>query len=411
MALPESLADLPLSGLRVLDFGTTVAAPTAARFLGDFGAQVIKIESTVHPDTLRVGTPYADRTPGIDRSGYFAAYNAGKLSFALNLKAEGANEMVRRLVEKSDVVIEAYVPGVMEAFGLSYKQLSAWNPKLIMASHCLQGQSGPYSRHRGYGQIASAMTGWYDLTGYEGAAPLGPYSAYTDFIAWPFFVTAILAALEVRDVTGRGQYLDQAQVETSTHFLGPSLLDLQVNGRMLTRRGNQEDYAVPNNTYRCNGDEDRWIALTVHNEAEWAALCSTMGRADLAENPKLATLGGRQQFREDIDAAIDLWMSDQDASAAVAALQQEGVPAGIVAKASDLLSDPQLASRAFFRRLAHSEIGDHAVLTQSFRISDMAPGPLRAAPLLGEHTDALCRELLGMSDQEIADFAAAGIFE
>jgi benzylsuccinate CoA-transferase BbsF subunit len=410
MTLPDPLLGLPLSGLRVLDLGTTVAAPTAARCLADFGAQVIKIESMVHPDTLRVGTPYAGGTAGINRSGYFAAYNAGKLSFSLNLKSPRAKEVIRRLVERSDILIEAYAPGVMDAFGLTYEQLSTWNPRLIMASHCLQGQSGPYSRHRGYGQIASAMTGWYDITGYEGEPPQGPYSAYTDFIAWPFFVTAILTALEVRDVTGRGQHIDQAQVETSIHFLSPSLLDLEVNGRMLTRRGNREEYAVPNNTYRC-GDNDRWVALTVLDDAQWSALCSAMGRDDLAADPRFETLAGRQRFRDEIDTEIDVWMVNQQSTAVMESLQAIGVPAGIVARASDLLSDPQLASREFFRRLPHPEIGDHAVLTQSFRMSDVSPGPWRAAPMLGEHTHSICEEILGMTDQEIADFAAAGLFE
>ncbi len=410
MALPEPLSGLPLSGVRVLDFGTTVAAPTAARCLGDFGAQVIKIESAVHPDTLRVGTPYPGGTPGINRSGYFAAYNAGKLSFALNLKAPGANEIVRRLVECSDVLIEAYVPGVMDRFGLSYDQLRQWNPQLIMASHCLEGQSGPYSKHRGYGQIASAMTGWYDLTGDEGESPYGPYSAYTDFIAWPFLVVAILAALEVRDVTGRGQHIDQAQVETSVHFLAPSLLDLEVNGRMLTRRGNREDYAAPNNTYRCR-DDDRWVAISVLDDEQWLALCAQMGRNDFATDPRFATLPDRQRHRQELDAEIDSWTATKESAALMESLQAAGVPAGIVARASDLLSDPQLATREFFRRLPHPEIGEHAVLTQSFRVSEMSPGPWRAAPLLGEHTHAICRELLGMRDQEIANYTAAGMFE
>jgi crotonobetainyl-CoA:carnitine CoA-transferase CaiB-like acyl-CoA transferase len=164
-----------------------------------------------------------------------------------------SREIVRRLVQQSDVLVEAFVPGVMARWGLSYEQVSAWNPRLIMASHCLQGQWGPHARHRGYGQIASAMSGWYDLTGFAGEEPLGPYSAYTDFISWPFLLSAILVALEVRDTTGRGQYIDHAQLETSMHFLAAPLLDLQLNRRMVTRCGNREDYAAPNNAYRCKG--------------------------------------------------------------------------------------------------------------------------------------------------------------
>ncbi|HEY8838171.1 MAG TPA: CoA transferase, partial [Dehalococcoidia bacterium] len=135
MPLPEADPELPLAGIRVIDFSTTVAGPSAVRHLADFGAQVIKIESLAHPDTLRAATPYADRVAGVNRSGYFAAYNAGKLSLSLNMRKPEAIEIVRRLVEQSDVLVEAFVPGVMGRWGLTYEQVNAWNPRIIMASH------------------------------------------------------------------------------------------------------------------------------------------------------------------------------------------------------------------------------------------------------------------------------------
>jgi crotonobetainyl-CoA:carnitine CoA-transferase CaiB-like acyl-CoA transferase len=230
LAPPSNAAEptsLPLAGVRVLDFGTTLAGPIAGRYLADFGAEVIKIESESHPDSLRVGTPYAAEG-GIDRSGYFAAYNTGKFSFALDLQQPGAKDIVRRLVERADVLLENFAPGVMDRLGLSSEELRSWNPRLIFASHSLQGQTGPLSRHRGYGQIASGMTGWYDLTGEEGGEPLGPYSAYTDFLSWPLLFSAILVALEVRDTTEIVPRIDHAQVESSLHFLAPLLLDQQL---------------------------------------------------------------------------------------------------------------------------------------------------------------------------------------
>jgi benzylsuccinate CoA-transferase BbsF subunit len=432
--LHPSLA-LPLAGLRVLDLCTTVAGPSAVRLLADFGADVIKIESETHPDTLRVGTPFAGRERGINRSGYFAAYNAGKRSFALNQQKPAAREVMRRLVERSDVLVEAFVPGVMARWGLTYEQLREWNPRLIMASHCLQGQWGPHARHRGYGQIAGAMSGWYDLTGEEGGEPLGPYSAYTDFVSWPFLLCAILVALEAREETGRGQYIDHAQLETSVHFLAPLLLDLQLNGRIATRRGNREDYAAPNNAYRCGKDEggrmkdepavaaanhpspfilppsDRWVALSVSTDGEWRALCRVLGVPDLADDPRLATLAGRKQHEAELDALIGARTADEEPFALAERLQAAGVPAGVVYKASDLFADPQIRHRRFFRRLQHPEIGEHAVHGQSFRISGLEPGPLRAAPLLGEHTAEVCRDVLGMSDDEIAEYVANGVFQ
>lgn len=410
MPLPSTARDLPLSGIRVIDFGTTVAGPTAARHLADFGAQVIKIESQVHPDTLRVGTPYRDGQPGLNRSGYFGAYNAGKLSMALNLQTGEARDIVRRLVERSDVVVETFVPGVMARWDLEYERLSRWNPRIIMASHCLQGQTGPHARHRGYGQIASAMSGWYDLTGPEGDEPLGPYSAYTDFIAWPFLLTAILVALEVREVTGRGQHIDHAQLETSIHFLAAPLLDLQINDHCMTRRGNREDYAAPNNVYPCRGD-DRWIAITVVDDAEWRALCSALDSPALAEDARFATFEARRENEAALDAILAARTADEEPFALEARLQEVGVAAGVVARAEDLFADPQLRHRGFFRRLDHAELGDHAVLRQSFRIGGLDPGPSRAAPLLGEHTYDVCRELLDMPDDEIAELTARGVFQ
>ena len=400
---------LPLSGIRVLDFSTTVAGPSAVRHLADFGAQVIKIESEAHPDTLRFATPYPERIPGLNRSGYFAAYNAGKLSFALNLHQPGADDILRRLVEQSDVLVEAYVPGVAARLGFGYEQVRAWNPRIIMASHCLQGQWGPHARHRGYGQIASAMSGWYDLTGFAGGEPLGPYSAYTDFISWPFLLSAILVALEARERTGEGQYIDHAQIETSVHFLAPALLDLQLSGRMASRRGNHEDYAAPNNAYRCAG-EDRWLALTVTNDEQWRALCAAWDHPDAAADPRFATHAARTAHEDELDALIAGWTAAEEPFALAERLQAAGVPAGVVYKAEDLFADPQLQHRRFFRRLDHAELGNHAVHGQSFRITGVEAGPFRAAPLLGEHTFEICREVLQMTEDEIAENIARGVF-
>ncbi len=410
MALPPIDADLPLAGIQVIDFSTTLAGPTAGRHLADFGARVIKVESSVHPDGLRAATPYAANVAGINRSAYFAAYNAGKVSLQLNMQQPRSKQIMRRLVERSDVVVEAFVPGVVARWGLDYDHLSAWNPRIIMASHCLQGQTGPHASHRGFGQIASAMSGWYDLTGPEGGEPLGPYSAYTDFICWPYLLSAILVALEVRDVTGRGQYIDHAQLETSIHFLAPLLLDLQINDHLAVRRGNIEDYAVPNNVYPCRGD-DRWIAITSTDDAGWTALCTVLGHAGAAGDPRFATFTARKRHEPELDALIGSWTAGEEPFALAERLQAAGVPAGVVARAQDLFEDPQLQYRQFFRRLDHAELGNHAVLRQSFRIEGLNPGPWAPAPLFGEHTHDILTDILGMTDDEIADFAAAGCFE
>ncbi|HLF77501.1 MAG TPA: CoA transferase [Dehalococcoidia bacterium] len=401
---------LPLSGVRIIDFSTTLAGPIASRHLADFGAEVIRVESSAHLDTLRAGTPYVDNKPGPNRSGYFGAYNAGKKSIALNMTKPESRDLVRRLLANADVLLEAFVPGVMDRWGLGWKDVQPLNPRLIMASHCLQGQWGPRAKHRGYGQIAAAMTGWYDLTGLPGDDAVGPYSAYTDFICWPFLTTSILVALEVREQTGRGQHIDHAHVDTSVHFLAPLLLDLQLNGRLAQRHGNWDDYVSPNNTYRCVGD-DRWLALTVATDSQWSALCRVLGHPDAATDPRFATLSARKQNEVALDDLISRWTRDADAFELAQRLQAAGIAAGPVERAEDLFADPQLQHRRFFRRLQHQELGDHAVLTASFRIAGLNPGPFTAAPLLGEHTLEVCSDILGMTPDEIAEYAAQGVFE
>ncbi|MGD9935195.1 MAG: CaiB/BaiF CoA transferase family protein [Dehalococcoidia bacterium] len=399
---------LPLTGIRVLDLGTTLAAPTAARHMADFGADVIKVESLTHPDTLRVGTPYAGGEAGVDRSGYFGGYNAGKRSFALNLRSPGAADVIRRLVESADILVENFAPGVMERLELPPERLHEWNPRLVIASHSLQGQVGPRSRHRGYGQIASAMTGWYDLTGEFGGEPLGPYSAYTDFLSWPFLLSAILLALDERDRTGDGQYIDHAQVESSLHFLAPLLLDHEITRAVPTRRGNAESLHAPVNTYRCATGEP-WLAIAVRSDETWRGLCSALGALEFVADPRYATAAARVLNASNLDAWLDQRLAAADAHEWAYRLQEAGVPAGPVARGADLFADPQYSHRRFFRRLDHPILGDHAVITQSFRINGLEAGPHRAAPLLGEHTFEIATQLLGIPEDEVARLVEAQV--
>jgi benzylsuccinate CoA-transferase BbsF subunit len=410
MPLPEMNPNLPLAGIRVIDLTSTIAGPSALRHLADYGAQVVKVESEAHPDGSRWSTPHAGNQKGLNRSGYYAAYNAGKISLSLNMRLPEAKEILSRLIEVSDIIVEAYVPGVIGRWGFDYEHVRQINPKIIMASHCLQGQTGPYRRHRGFGHLAGGMSGWYDLTGFEGEEPLGPYSAYTDFLAWPYLLNALLVALELRDLTGEGQYIDHAQIESSTHFLATGLLDLQLNGRLATRRANREDYAAPNNAYQCAGD-DRWVALSVREDEEFEALCGVIGTPELAEDARFDSFAGRKINEEALDALIAAAVRDAEPFELARRLQGAGVSAGVVAKAQDLFEDPQLQHRGGFVELTHPEIGVHHVHRGTFRISGVEAGPFFAAPLLGQHTHEICSEILGYDEEQIAAYAATGVFE
>lgn len=398
----------PLDAIRVLDFTSTLAGPSATRVMADFGAQVIKIESSHHPDTSRLGSPYAGDAPGVDRSGYFSAYNAGKLSFGLNLHHPLSRSVVRLLVQTADVLVESFAPGAMDRLGLDTETLRSWNPRLIVASHSLQGQTGPRRTQRGYGQLASALTGWFELTGEEGQEAVGPYSAYTDFIAWPFLLSSILIALEERDRTGVATVIDHSHVESSAYFAAPELVAAQL-GTNPRRHGNRESYAVPSDAFLCS--DGRWCALTVGSDAEWTRLCEVLGNETLSSDERFTTLAKRRQLQSELADLLADSIIRFTADDLAQRLRDAGVAASKVYQAEDLFSDDQLAWREAFRRVQHPVLGEHAVVAPAFTINSIPSGPYRGFPLLGEHTEMICREILKLSEAEIASLASTGIFE
>lgn len=401
--------DLPLSGVRVIDLTTTIAGPSATRLLADFGAQVIKVESTTHPDTARLSSPYAGGVQSLNSSGYFSAYNAGKLSMVLNLRTDAGVELLGRLVEAADVLVESFAPGVMGRLGLDDARLRQWNANLIIAHHSLQGQVGPRSRQRGYGQLASAMTGWFRLTGLPDEDPVGPYSAFTDFIAWPFLTASVILALEARDQGGEPATIDHSHVESSAYFAAPELLATQ-RGVPPRRCGNEETYASPSEAFRCAGDDD-WCAITVETDDQWRALCDVLGMPELAADARFATAAARIADRDGVAREVAARTIHHAAGWLDRVLSERGVPASHVSNAEDLFADPQLASRRTLRRVGHAVLGEHAVVAPAFQVSGVESGPDRGFPLLGEHTDRICRDVLRLDDDEIARYAAAGAFE
>jgi benzylsuccinate CoA-transferase BbsF subunit len=400
--------DLPLAGVRVLDLTTTIAGPSATRVLADFGAMVIKVESETHPDTARLSSPFAGGERGLNSSGYFSAYNAGKLSVSVNLRAPGGRDALRHLVNHADALVESFAPGVMERLGLSDNVLREWNPQLIIAHHSLQGQTGPRSRQRGYGQLASAMTGWFEITGHPDEDPVGPYSAFTDFIAWPILASSIVLALEVRDAGGNPLVIDHSHVESSAYFAAPELLAAQ-RERPVERAGNSESYAFPSDAFPCLGD-DEWCALSIEDDGAWAALVTALDYSAL-QDARFATDAGRREHGTALLRALQETTSALDAEVLEARLRTAQVPGGRVYKAEDLFQDDQLAARRAFRRLEHPVLGEHAVVAPAFAIREVDSGPNEAFPLLGADTEDVFREVCGLSAEEIAELAAQGAFQ
>ena len=337
----------PLATVRVVDLTTTLAGPSATRMLADFGADVIKIESRARPDPLRLGPPLAAGRVGVNASGYFAMYNAGKRSFALDLTHPRASEVMSDLVRASDVLVESFTPGVLERRGLAPDVLREWNPSLVVARHSLNGQTGRWGSAKGFGHLASAQTGWTGLTGERGSTPCGPFSAYTDFVSWPYLVAAILLALEHRDATGCGTVIDHSHIESSTYFLAPELLAAQW-GTAPVACGNDESYACTSGVYPCAGI-DEWCAVTVTSDEAWVVFCEVAG-VDLSSGRGWATLAERIADRRAVDDAVGVATRRWDGEELADALQTLDIAAARLARVSDLARDQGLARRGALPR-------------------------------------------------------------
>jgi crotonobetainyl-CoA:carnitine CoA-transferase CaiB-like acyl-CoA transferase len=410
VATPVAPARPPLEGLRVCDFSWVYAAPAATRILADWGATVVKVESTKFLDALRTGQPYKDGVVGPERSANFCNVNVGKLSITLDLARPEGRAAALRLAEWADVVVENFAPGAMKAWGLDYDTLRARSPGVIMVSTCLNGGTGPQAGLAGYGTMGAALSGFHDLTGWPDRPPAGPFLAYTDYIAPKYVAASILAALDHRARTGQGQHVDLAQTEASLHFLAPALLDFTVNERLRTRDGNNSEEAAPHGVYRCAG-EDEWVAIVAENDAQWRALCAAMGREAWIEDDRFAQFARRYARRDMLGAMIEEWTRERSAAEVEATLQAANVPAHRVSNAADVLADAQLAARGHFVMVEQPEIGRVLVEAPRFRLSESPPAALQPAPTLGQHNELVLKDILGMSDDEIAALVVAGALE
>jgi len=396
----------PLSGLRVIDFAWVVTGPITGRLLAEFGADVIRVESARRLDPGRTLQPWAEGKAGPNRSQMFANANAGKRSVTLDLARPEARDLALRLMAGADVVIESFTPGTMGRWGLDYASVRARKPDIVYLSTCQQGQTGPHASYRGYGSLAAALAGFYTVTGWPDREPSIVYGAYTDFIAHHFASAAVLAALDHRARTGEGQHIDISQRETGLHFLAPEILEYTVNGRVAGRRGNA-DHAAPHHAYPCAG-EDRWCVIACETDEEWHALVGAMGHSNWSQDPRYASLESRKRHEAELDRHIAAWTSTQDAHALMQRLQEAGVPAGVVQSCADLHRDPQIAARPGLVWLEHPEMGRTPYEAWAFRLAGRASG-LRRAPCLGEHTDEVLRDLLGLTSEEVARLRADGV--
>jgi crotonobetainyl-CoA:carnitine CoA-transferase CaiB-like acyl-CoA transferase len=404
------MSEMPLDGVNVLDFSWVMAGPSASRIFADYGATVVRVESATRIDTARTMAPFVGGKPGTESSIFYQNVNAGKRCLTLDLATDAGREVVRDLARWANVVCESFSPRVMRSWGLDYAALRDVKPDIIMISTCLMGQTGPLAGFAGFGSLASAISGYHNMTGWPDRAPAGPFGAYTDTVAPRFMAIAVLAALEHRRRTGQGQYIDQSQAESALHFLAPALLDFTVNGRVQMRAGNSDAHQCPHGVYPTSGD-DQWIAVAVTNDDQWRALCDAIGRADLAADERNGTVDGRLAHRDEIDAAVSAWTAERSPAEGEAALQAQGVPASAVQGGRALYTDPQLHDRGHFVEVPHPEHERITVEGSRFRFSRTPAVVERSGPTLGGDNQFVLQELLGYSDDHIAELVAAGVLQ
>jgi len=383
----------------VIEFAAFAAGPVVGKHLADHGATVVHIESKVRPDGFRAHyPPYKDNVHGLNRSGLYALCNNDKLDITLNLKkAPAGTELAKKIAAWADVVIENFSPGTMGRLGLGYEELSKANPGLIMLSSSNLGQSGPHAHHAGFGSQLSSLAGFTHLTGYPGGSPQILYGPYIDYIAVAYGAVAILAALDYRRRTGKGNYIDAAQYETGLQYLAPILLDYKINGRVAERNANRNPHAAPHGAYPCKGD-DRWCAISVSNDYEWQALVKAMKNPSWAK--KFATFEARKVNEDELDLLVGEWTRGFEPRELMETLQKAGVKAGVVNRMCDVYEDPQLKQRPQWVELEHPEIGKMHYQRPPFLLTKTPPGPAKRDPLLAEHNEYFYCELLGLSEEE-----------
>ena len=397
---------LPLEGVKVVDLFWVVAGPGATRMLADYGATVVHVESTRKVDMLRNVPPYIDGAMDPERAAAHHSTNANKLNITLDITTAEGQAALGDLIRWADVLTESFAPGAIERMGFGYEVASALNPDIIMISSALLGQTGPWRNYAGYGNLAAAVCGFHALTGLPGEAPTGCYGPYTDFTSVRFNAMAILLALKERQRTGQGQHIDMSQAEAALHFLAPQCVAYWRSGEVAQAQGNRDPRFAPQGIYRVRG-EDRWLALSVRDDAEWRRLCGYSGDAALlaAKNWPFAE---RQRRHDELDERLSAWLANLDGAAVESALQALGIPVHRALDTHDLFDDAQLKHREHFLSAPHRDFGDVALESSRLRFSRTQPKAPAAAPHFGIDNERVLKEILGYDDAQVARLEQAG---
>jgi benzylsuccinate CoA-transferase BbsF subunit len=401
-------ATKPLEGVRIADFTWVWAGPFCTLQLAHLGAEVIRVETTTRPCVTRVLPPWANGEFGVNRSGYFNQYNQGKRSVTLDLKNPRAVAIAKELVAKSDIVCENFAAGVMDRMGLGYSALQQVKPDIIMIAMSGYGATGPERDFVSYGPAQVPLSGMSSLTGYRDWPPMHVGISYGDPTGGLHGAVAVLAALLYRARTGRGQFIDMSQQETTIAVIPDGVVDYTMNGIQPPRQGNRDPYMAPHGIFRCTGQQ-RWVAIVARDDADWQCLAHAIGQPELATEPQFHTLAARKLNEDRLEEIISGWTLTRSPEDVTRILQEAGVPAFTAYNSKDLSEDAHLNAAGFFVNLEHPEVGTRQHVGIPWRMSETPCSVDRPAPCLGEHTDYVLRDVLGYSSDEVARLKGEGV--
>ncbi len=425
------MAKLPLEGIRVASITPVWAGPFTEMLLADWGAEVIRVESLQY-------CPLGTRGPGPRQpkfaieivKGHYSAYlkegyddvegrpwnrscmfnqhGRNKLACTMDLRRPKGREMFERLIGVSDIFLENNMPQVMESLELSYKVISEWNPRIIMLSMPAFGKTGPKSHNRTIGPQLDSYAGGTWVRGYRDRdVSSNSVVFHADEAAGMTAAFILMTALHKRNRTGRGMFIDMAQVETAIPQFGEIVMDYTMNGRVQGTLGNRDPQGALQGCYRCRG-EDKWVSITIRTDEEWQSFCRVLGEPEWTIDPRFADALGRWQHHDELDRRIEEWTVQHDSFSVMFMLQKEGVAAGPVEHPDDAYVDPQMKDRGFFEEVTHPECGTHTYPGIPWKM-DYTPNRVRKPPpRLGEDNEYVYRQVLGVSDEEYAELEREG---
>jgi formyl-CoA transferase len=402
MTSPTSCKPGPLAGLRVIELGTLLAGPFCGQLLGDFGAEVIKVEPPGQGDPMRVW----GREKAHGKSLWWPVVARNKKAITLDLRQADGQALLKDLVRQSDFLLENFRPGTMEKWGLGWSELSAINPRLIMIRVSGFGQTGPYSRQAGFGAIGEAMGGLRYVVGDPSTPPSRMGISIGDSLAATFACIGALSALHHRDKTGRGQVVDSAIYEAVLNMMESLVTEYDKAGYVRERTGAILPNVAPSNVYRT---ADGMVLIAANQDTVFSRLAEAMAQPDLATNPKYSTHGARGAHQAELDALVEAWTSTLTTRAVLDAMDKYGVPAGLIYRAPDMLEDPHFKARDAIVSVPHPDFGELRMQNVAPKLSE-TPGAVRSpSPALGQHNDEIYLEVLGLSPERYAELRAAKV--